>query len=95
MNDLDLETKILQLLIDSPGLTARELESLTGVFKGTINSLLYKSTKFVKDDSPRPCWFLKGDVINEESDEINEELVKKIVIELKQRLPVTDFDVVT
>ena len=89
MNDLDLETKILQLLIDSPGLTARELESLTGVFKGTINSLLYKSTKFVKDDSPRPCWFLKGDVISEELDEINEELVKKIVIALKQRLPVT------
>jgi RNA polymerase primary sigma factor len=89
MNDLELETKILQFLIESPGLTARELEALTGVFKGTINSLLYKSTKFIKDDSPRPCWFLKDDENNEQLDEINEELVEKLVIALKQRMPVT------
>jgi len=85
MNDLELETKILQLLVESPGLTARELEALTGVYKGTINSLLYKSTKFVKDNSPRPCWFLKDDENSEELDEINEELVEEIVSALKQR----------
>ena len=34
MDDVELEIKILQLLSDSPGLTACELESLTGVFKG-------------------------------------------------------------
>lgn len=89
MNDLGLETKILQLLIESPGLTARELESLTGVFKGTINSLLYKSKKFVKDASPRPCWFVKDDEISEELDEISEEIVKKIVTLLSQRTLVT------
>ena len=89
MDDLELETKILQLLSESPGLTVRELESLTGVFKGTINSLLYKSTKFVKDNSPRPCWFLKNDEIGEELDEINEELVEKVVTLLKQRMPLT------
>ena len=89
MDDLELETKILQLLSESPGLTARELESFTGVFKGTINSLLYKSAKFVKDNSPRPCWFLKNDVISEELDEINEELVEKVVTLLRQRIPVT------
>ena len=89
MNDLDLETNILQLLSESPGLTARELESLTGVFKGTINSLLYKSARFVKDNSPRPCWFLKNDEIGEELNEINEELVEKVVTLLRQRIPVT------
>jgi len=89
MNDLELETKILQLLSESPGLTARELESLTGVFKGSINSLLYKSTKFVKDNSPRPCWSLKNDEIGEELNEIEEKIAEKVVTLLRQRIPVT------
>jgi hypothetical protein len=64
MDDLELEDKISQLLTVNPGLTARELEALIGVFKGTINSLLYRSPNFVKDDSTRPCWFLAKDDIS-------------------------------
>lgn len=62
MNDGDLENQIGELLADSPGLTAPELSEILGMYKGTINSLLYRSTRFEKDDSTRPCWFLvEGD----------------------------------
>jgi RNA polymerase primary sigma factor len=80
MDDLELEARISQLLTVNPGLTARELEALIGVFKGTINSLLYRSPNFVKDDSTRPCWFLA-------KDDISSELVEKVVFEKKQRTP--------
>jgi RNA polymerase primary sigma factor len=68
MDDAELENQIGELLTDSPGLTARELSEILGIYKGTINSLLYRSTRFEKDDSTRPCWFLVetgGDIEHE------------------------------
>ena len=82
MDDIELETKVFELLTENPGITARELEALTGVYKGTINSLLYKSAKFVRDDSTRPCWFIA-------EAEINEELVERVITALKQKNLVT------
>ena len=54
----ELEKKIVDVLLENPGLTARQIGALLDVYKGSINSLLYKSPRFVQDDSPRPCWFL-------------------------------------
>ena len=58
MTDGQLEQKIEKLLQNDPGMTARQLGAELGVYKGDINSCLYNSSKFVKDDSPRPCWYL-------------------------------------
>ncbi len=58
MADGQLEQKIEKVLQNDPGMTARQLGAELGVYKGDINSCLYNSSKFVKDDSPRPCWYL-------------------------------------
>jgi len=60
MSELDqsLEEKIEVVLRETPGMTAREIGALLGTGKEEINSCLYKSTKFVKDESTRPCWSL-------------------------------------
>jgi hypothetical protein len=60
MSELDqsLEKRIEVALRKTPGMTARELGALLGADKGDINSCLYHSAKFVKDESTRPCWSL-------------------------------------
>ena len=59
MNDKELEKDLVDLLLENPGLTARQLGTLLDVYKGTINGLLFRSPKiFFKDDSPRPCWYV-------------------------------------
>jgi len=60
MTDKDLERQIEKQLVREPGLTARQLGAILGVYKGDVNSCLYGSRKFVRDDSPRPCWSLKN-----------------------------------
>ena len=70
--DQSLEEKIEVALLETPGMTAREIGALLGLDKGDINSCLYQSEKFVKDDSVRPCWSLTGS------------LEQKIVIALRE-----------
>ena len=60
MLDMELEEQIETQLGKEPGLTARQLGALLGVYKGDINSCLYGSRKFVRDESPRPRWFLRN-----------------------------------
>ncbi len=59
MRDQSLESKLEGLLAESPGLTARRLGAMLDVYKGDVNSCLYGSRKFHRDQSPRPCWFLR------------------------------------
>ncbi len=56
--DRNVEEKIVVALHEAPGMTARELVIILGIDKGDINSCLYQSAKFVKDDSVRPRWSL-------------------------------------
>lgn len=53
-----LEEKIEVALRETPGMTAREIGAVLGIGKEDINSCLYKSAKFMKDESTRPCWSL-------------------------------------
>jgi RNA polymerase primary sigma factor len=60
MIDMELEKRLVAELSREPGLTARQLGAILGVYKGDVNSCLYGSPKFVRDESPRPCWSLKA-----------------------------------
>jgi hypothetical protein len=62
MSDKELESRIESQLVKEPGLTARQLGALLGVYKGDVNSCLYGSRKFFRDESPRPCWFLRNPI---------------------------------
>ncbi len=57
--DVELEKRLVAELSRDPGLTARQLGEILGVYKGEVNSCLYGSRRFRRDESPRPCWFLR------------------------------------
>ena len=60
MTEVDLESKLQELLVENPGLTAHQLGALLGIYKGDVNSCLYNSPKFTKivnEGSARPIWF--------------------------------------
>lgn len=58
MNQEELENRIEYELKELQGQTARQIALAIGVDKRAVNSLLYSSPKFVRDESLRPCWFL-------------------------------------
>ena len=70
MEENELENRIFEVLSDNPGLTALQLESILGIYKGTINSVLYSSPKkflkFFEDGSQRPRWSLANNIRNPE-----------------------------
>jgi len=78
MLDRELEGRIESQLIREPGLTARQLGALLGVYKGEVNSCLYGSPKFLRDDSPRPCWFLSNSKAAGPIDTPKHEAVSKV-----------------
>ena len=59
MNEEEIITRIETELKAAPNQTARQLARTIGENKKILNPLLYRSEKFVKDDSKRPLWRLK------------------------------------
>ena len=51
MTNSELEKRLEAQLAKEPGLTARRLGAILGVYKGDVNSCLYGSQKFVRDGS--------------------------------------------
>ena len=78
MLDSELESRIENHLVKEPGLTARQLGALLGVYKGDVNSCLYGSRKFIRDESPRPCWFLKNPIAAGPIDTSKQEMFSRV-----------------
>ena len=89
--EMNLEEKIEKQLVKEPGLTARQLGALLGVSKGDVNSCLYGSRKFIRDESPRPRWFLRNLNAAVPADKHGHEPISK-VREIPPSSKARDFD---
>ena len=59
MNEAEIIARIETELKASPNQTARQLAQTIGENTKILNPLLYRSGKFIQDDSKRPLWRLK------------------------------------
>jgi RNA polymerase primary sigma factor len=91
MHSKVLTDKIESILRENPGLTARQIGEFLGVDKRDVNSCLYSSDLFVKDDSLRPLWYVDDEDVFDESEQVSNDRSSEIAVSRKSGIHDFDF----
>jgi hypothetical protein len=67
------ETDILKIIVDNPGIKARDIANKLNVERGQVNSILYGSLRTRCYQDPSYCWFVNG--TSEKTDEQTNALI--------------------